>query len=182
MKKDEKKRPSRLVIISILIVLITFAIGTLLIYIPFTEKNKSLRAQILEERNRNLLIGEIRAIGKHLKIYEKRLPEGRGVSWLLGEISEMASDKQIEISSIKPGAPEDRGLYTKLYVVMDTISTYHQLGSFLSKVESSKKFLKVESINIKRLDSDASVAFDTERFKFFDVKATIIISAFVFKE
>jgi Tfp pilus assembly protein PilO len=182
MKKSEKKKVNKIIIVSAIIIIAALFIGTAFIYLPFLNKDKSLRAGILEERDRNVLIGKIRALGKHLKVYIQRLPEGRGVSWLLSDVSDMASKEQIEVVSIKPGAPEDKGLYATLYVTMDTISTYHQLGKFISRVESSKKFLRVESVNIKRLDLDEGFNTETSRLKSFDVKGHIVISTVVLKE
>ena len=176
MKKTEIKKPNKIVILSAVVIIIMIVVGLIFIYIPFSNKTKSLRAEILTERDRNVLIGKIRAFGKHLKVYTKRISEHKGVSWLLGEISDMATKEQIEISSIRPGIPEKRGLYTKLYVTMDTISTYHQLGNFASRVESSENFLRVESINVKRLDLEEGIMEDKARFKSFDVKGHIVIS------
>jgi Tfp pilus assembly protein PilO len=182
MIKGEKEKINKIITVSAMIIITALFIGVIFIYMPFLNRNKSLRANIVEERDRNVLIGKIRALGKHLKVYSQRLPEGRGVSWLLSEVSDMASKEQIEVLSIKPENPEDKGLYTKLYVVMDTISTYHQLGRFMSKLESSKKFLKVESINIKKLDLVEGFNKETSRFKSFDVKSHLVISTVVLKE
>lgn len=183
MKKTALKKPNKTVISSAIIIIVTLLVGALFIYRPFLSKKTSLRASILYERDRNVLAGRIRALGKHLKVYEKRIPEqGRGVSWLLGKVSEMATEEDIEISSIKPGAPEDRDLCTKLYVVLDTVSTYDNLGRFISSIESDKKFLRVESIDIKRLDLDEGFDKETSSFKSFDAKAHIVITTVVFKE
>lgn len=182
MKKAEKKTQNKLVIVSAIIIVALVIIGSLFIYVPFSAKTKSLRAEILQERDKNVLIGKIRALGKHLKVYEKRIPQDAGVSWLLGNVSDMASKEKIEISSITPGSPEDYGLYTKLYVMIDMASTYSQLGRFISRVESSERFLRVESINIKRVDMDETFGKGSGRFKAFDVRANVIISTVVLKE
>ena len=66
--------------------MVEVAISVMFIYVPFAEKNKSLRSDILTERDKNVLIGKIKALGKHLKVYDQRIPEYGGVSWLLGEV------------------------------------------------------------------------------------------------
>ena len=181
MKKIEVKKINKVVILHAIVIIVTFAIGFLFIYRPFLNKNKTLRVQILQERERNILVGKIRALGKHLKVYEDMLPEQKNVSWLLARISDMASKENIEITSIKPGDLEDRGLHTKLYVALDTISTYHQLGKFISRIESSEKFLRVELIEIKRLDLDENFDKNATELRSFDVKSRIIISTIVLK-
>lgn len=183
MKKKTKAQPNKIIIISAVMIMATLFIAMVFIVIPFMNKSKALKSAIMQEREKNVLIGKIRAFGKHLKFYEKRIPEsGRGVSWLLNEVSGMAAQEQIEVSSIKPGTPEDRGLYIKLYVVMDTVSTYIQLGRFIAKVESHEKFLRVDQITIKRCDLDKDFDKNASRFKPFDVKVNIVISAVIFKE
>ena len=141
MKNIDVKKINKIVILHVAVVIIAFAVGFLFIYRPFLNKNRALRAQILQERERNILVGKIRALGKHLKVYEDMLPEQKNVSWLLATVSDMASKENIKVSSVKPGELEDRGLYNKLYVVLDVISAYHQLGKFISRIESSEKFL-----------------------------------------
>ncbi|MBU1912085.1 MAG: type 4a pilus biogenesis protein PilO, partial [Candidatus Omnitrophica bacterium] len=175
-KKREINPSSKLFIATAVIAVLTLVTGIVFIYAPFADRNKSLRADILRERDKNILVGKIKALGKHIKVYNKRIPESGGVSWLLGEISNMASKERIEVSSIKPGNPEDYGLYTKLSVVVEIASTYNQLGSFVSGIESSEKFLKVETINIKRMDLDEKFDKGSGKFKAFDVKANIVIS------
>ena len=182
MKKGEKKKLNKIAILSAGIIVGTLIVGSVFIYLPFLNRNKSLRAQILQERDKNALTGEIRALGRHLRVYEKMVLEEAGVSWLLRMVSDMASQEQLEVSSIRPDAPEDWDLYTRIYVTMDVVSTYHRLGRFISRVESSEKFLKVESINIKRLDLDGELDRAATKFKDFDVKGHIVISAVVSKE
>lgn len=182
MKKLDMKKPNSIMILSAAVGTITLVIGITFIYMPFLNKNRSLRAEILKERDKNVLIGTIRALNKYAKVYNKIMPQGRGVSWLLKEVSTMAAKEQIEITSVKPGAPSDRGLYTDIYIVMETISTHDQLGKFISSIEASEKFLKIESIEIRRLDADGQSAADMKKFESFDVKARIVISTVVFKE
>lgn len=182
MKKGEKKKLNKIAILSTTIIIVTLIIGIVVICVPFLNKNKSLRAEILHQRDKNVLIGKIRAISKHLRVYKKRVPEGRGVSWLLSEVSEMAEKEQIEVISIKPGTPETRTLYTKIYVTMEINSTYKQLGMFLSRVESSEKFMRVENIDTKRLDLDEKFEIKKGKFKAFDVKSQIVISTIILKD
>ncbi len=183
MKSKTKKQTSnKLVITGAIIIVLVLAIGIVFIYLPFTYKNKSLRADILKERDKNLLVGKIKALNKYVKIYNKRIPDAGNVSWLLSEISNMASKEHIEISSIKPEKEVDYGLYTKLSVIVDVASTYNQFGRFIAGIESSEKFLKVENINMKRMDIDERFKEGAGKFKAFDIKANIVISTVISKE
>ncbi len=181
-KKAEKPVGNKLVIVSAIIIVLVLAIGAAFIYMPFTYKSKSLRANILKERDKNILIGKIKALSKYIKVYDKKIPDAGGVSWLLSEVSNMASKERIELSSIKPGNPENYGLYTKLSVIVDMASTYNQLGRFIAGIESSEKFLKIESVNIKRMGLDEKFEKGSGKFKAFDIKANIVINTIVSKE
>lgn len=181
-KKSEKQTGNKLIIVSAIIIVLVLAIGAMFIYLPFTHKNKFLRADILKERDKNLLIGKIKALSKYIKIYDKKIPNAEGVSWLLSEISNRASKERIELSSIKPGNPEIYGLYAKLSVIVDMTSTYNQLGKFIAGIESSEKFLKIESVNMKRMDIDEKFEKGSGKFKAFDIKTNIVISTIVLKE
>lgn len=181
-KKSETQTGDNLVIISVIIIVLVLAVGTVFIYLPFTYKNKSLRTDILNERDKNILIGKVKALSKYIKVYDKRIPDAGSVSWLLGEVSNVASKEHIEIFSKKPGNPEDYELYTKLFVIVDIASTYSKLGKFIAAIESSQKFLKIESINVKRMDLDEKFEKGSGKFNAFDIKASIVISTIVQKE
>jgi len=181
-KNAEHHGINKFFIVSAINVILVLAIGIIFIYAPYSNKDKSLRADILRERDKNLLIGKIKALNKYIKVYNKRMAEDGGVSWLLGEISSMAAKERIEVSSIKPLSPEDYGLYTKLFVAVDMVSTYNQFGKFISAMESSEKFLKVENANIRRLDIDEKFVKGSGKFKAFDIRANVVISTIVPKE
>lgn len=178
----EIKNINKITVLSIAVIVATLVIGGGFIYKPFLNKNKSLRAEILYARDKNILVGKIKAMGKHMDVYEERIPKNRDVSWLLGELSNLASKEHIYISSIKPGDTKDKGLYIKYNVILKTVSTYHQLGRFISEIESYEKFLRVDYIDIKRADIDRDFDKDMAKFKPFDVNAHIVISMIVLKE
>ncbi|MCX5687038.1 MAG: type 4a pilus biogenesis protein PilO [Candidatus Omnitrophica bacterium] len=182
IKKNGNERWNKIVIVNAIIVVLVLAIGIPFVYMPFAERNKTMRADILKERDKNVLIGKIKGLGKHIKIYDKRIPDAQSVSWLLSMVSNMASKEDIKISSITPGEPEDYGLYTKLSVIVDMTVTYNQFGKFIAAIESSEKFLKIESVNMKRLDLEDKFEKNSIQFKAFDIKANIVISTIMRKE
>jgi Tfp pilus assembly protein PilO len=180
-QNTQKQVWTKLFIVSAIIVILT-GLGATFIYIPFTAKSKTLRDDILKERDKNILIGKIKALNKYIKIYDKKILGSGDVSWFLGEVSNIASKERIEVTSIKPGSPEPYGLYSKVFVIVDITSTYSQLGRFIADIESSEKFLKIENVNIKRMDIDEKLAKGQVKFKAFDVKASVVISAVSAKE
>jgi len=182
MKINKKEIPNDIAILTAAIILLVSFIGSVFIYMPFRGSAKKVESGISIERNRNVLIAKTRVLREHLNAYLERMPKSSESSWLLEEVSNIASKERIEVSSIKAGSPEKIGHYTKLYVLLEVYSTYHQLGKFLSKIESQEKFFKVETLNMKRLDFDENFERLAKKYKAFDVKANIIIATLVLKE
>ncbi len=184
MKKNAPKKPkiNNITIVSAAIVTVTVLVGAVFIYMPYKQKTEILVDQILRERDKNVLVAKIKALNDHLKVYKKRIPEGRGVSWLLAEVSDMAAKENIDITSVKPGSPEDRGLYTRLYVTMDIVSNYGQLGRFMARIESSEKFIRVESVKTERIDLGRDFNPEDAKYNRYDLKTSVAISTLVLKD
>lgn len=182
IKKYINLKIDKFVILTLVVTFITLIVGVVFIFKPFLNKTKMLRTRILYERDKNLLIGKIRALDKHLKVYKKRMPGNKNVPWLLKTLSNMALDEGLEISYIEPGDSERGNLYTKLSVVLEVVSTYHQFGRFISRIESSDKFLKVENVKMVRLDSDKEFGVESAKLKAFDIKANITVGTIIIKK
>ena len=181
MKIDIKHIPNNIIIAAAGIIVFTIFIGIVFTYIPFKNSSKELRFKILAEKDKNAIIAGINLSGKRLESYSKRTLDIKDPSWFLKEISRIASEVGIEASFVKSEDSEDTNLYAKLGVEINVHTTYHQLGVFLSRIESEEKFFKVESLSMKRLDLDDDFESLTERFKPFDVKANIIISTVILR-
>lgn len=112
-------------------------------------------------------VGEIAAIpGLKKKIdmfkgkvdsYEKMLPIEREIPSLLENLSSMAKRSRVKIVGIMPIADQaskqdtvkkDR-IYQEIPILISAKSGYHELGMFLSDLESSDRFMKVVDISIK---------------------------------
>ncbi len=182
MKKDIFAKENRIILITWAIAIVTIIAGISFIYIPFLKAQDSLKIKIAREKDKNALIGEIKALVRYLDIYKKRVPEGRSSSWLLKEISDMAKKEGLTIINIKAEEPERRASYTRLSVVIDTASSYHQLSKFVSGIETSEKFLRIEELVAKRLDVEEKFIKDASSFNSFDVGSHIVISTILWNE
>lgn len=174
----EKNAQNKIFFISGSIIFIVIFIGTVFIYKPFILKKEGLKNKIQEETKRNLYLAQIKLIKEHVDLYEKRLPERKSVSWLLEEVSRIASESALELISIKPEGPEERGNFTKLPIRIEAHSTYHELGKFLSQLESSKKFFKIEDLQLKRVEEEGG----KDTAKSFKIRANILMSSIILKE
>lgn len=113
------------------------------------ERIQTLRTKIAEEQEKNEILSKIETQEGKIGYYGLRLPRERNVEWLRKEVTELAKQAQIKIVSVEPQAPRDKGIYIQLPVKMVLDCSYHQLGSFISKLESSKEFIKLDSLRFK---------------------------------
>lgn len=84
------------------------------------------------------------------------ISEGQ-LSSLMEEISDIAVKNKVKIMQIKPSKEqvllkeEKNALtekFTPLYLTLDLISGYHNLGSFIGDIENGKTFISVQNMRI----------------------------------
>ncbi len=86
--------------------------------------------------------------------YERMLPAEQEIPKLLEDLSNMAKESNVKIVGITPlqskevsQAPD--AIYQDIPILISARSGYHELGKFLSNLESSGRFMKVVDIKIK---------------------------------
>ncbi|MBN1526905.1 MAG: type 4a pilus biogenesis protein PilO [Candidatus Omnitrophica bacterium] len=94
-----------------------------------------------------------------IELYEKRLPVEQEIPSVLETLSAMAKNANMRIVSITPVAlPAPKGpqkkaekekIYQEIPISVSVKSGYHELGYFLSQLESSDRFMKVADISIR---------------------------------
>jgi type IV pilus assembly protein PilO len=100
---------------------------------------------------------KMKEYNEKVELYEKKLPEEQEIPSLLENLSGMAKDANITITSIMPslqsskadGAHKQGNIYKEIPIVITAKSGYHELGYFLSKLENADRFMKVVDIGIK---------------------------------
>ncbi len=93
---------------------------------------------------------------KELKSYAKGLPDEKGVSKFLEDLSVIAKYSRVKILSITPYALKtvqtgEKGnvYYREMPIVITANSGYHQLGQFISNLESGERFVTIEEVRIQ---------------------------------
>ena len=86
------------------------------------------------------------------------LPVEQEVPKLLEMLSTMARSSNVKIVGITPLASKQEESPEKIYqeipILISAKSGYHELGRFLSDLESSDRFMKVSDIDIKENKSN----------------------------
>jgi len=99
---------------------------------------------------------DIATFKEKVDIYEKKLPAEQEIPSLLENLSTLAKKSSISIVGITPVAPvstkdqkvQKSAIYQEFPILVSAKSGYHELGSFLSSLESSDRFMKVVDIEM----------------------------------
>ncbi|MBU4312484.1 MAG: type 4a pilus biogenesis protein PilO [Candidatus Omnitrophica bacterium] len=90
---------------------------------------------------------------------EQRLPAQDEISNLLGDFSRVAESSGVKILKVKPledagGAAEANGIYAEFPILIEARGGYHQLGSFINRLEGMDRFIDIEDIDINGRTGD----------------------------
>ena len=104
---------------------------------------------------------QIEEMKERLSHQKKKLSTKQEISSLLKGLSEIAKDSGVKILSIKPypavaGVGQDigSGTYQKYPISIKAICGFHQLGTFLNKLENADTFMRVSDIRITANSKD----------------------------
>ncbi len=124
-----------------------------------TSNERKQSIELLESDIRNLdkYKLEITDLDKKVNNLKLLVSEEEDISALIENISHLADSSDIKITQIKPemdmdekkfvGTKEDK--FSQIEIQIVAKSDFHQLGSFVSKIESAKNFLKFTSLELE---------------------------------
>lgn len=141
----------------LLILRIGLTVGALLIgwhYIasPKIDEVKKLRLQQEAEIKKEEILKNIAGMEAKEKTYKSGLSEGQEVSWLIESLNQMAQASSVTLTSMVPASKADLGDYRKLPVGIEASGSYHQIGNFVSRIESDPRFIDVENLRMQSQD------------------------------
>lgn len=135
-------------VIRIAILFFAIILANKVIYQPQVRKIKMLEDQIVGEKEKNKLADEINELGNKINSYRQKISTPGDISLVINEVFKIAKDMKIEIVSLQPQQTEEETLYVRLPLKVVIEAGYHELGRFLSRIESSEKFIKVDNLQI----------------------------------
>ena len=139
-----KKKKRTLIVVSI--VLLVMIMGNNFIYQVQKEKTGYLERKIEEEETKNRLVREIMGLNKEFGSYKKRVPVQRDVFWLIRKIGQLAKGAQIKVVSLQPKQLDRQEGYVRVPLEIEVECGYHELGEFLSNIENSQEFVRLDSL------------------------------------
>ncbi|MCQ9207721.1 MAG: type 4a pilus biogenesis protein PilO [Omnitrophica bacterium] len=129
------------------------------------ERKVAIRAVVVALPHKEKLYEKRSAQQKKLAKYEEKLSREKDLPVLLESLSKMARSSNVKILGIKPlvtsraqqkkTSPEKNAVYQEVPILLSAESGYHELGSFLGKLESDKRYMKISDIKIETNRSNA---------------------------
>ncbi len=113
------------------------------------------RLQTLEQERAALvqkttLVQSIADIERRLTEYQTRLTEGKKKGWFLEEMNSIAKEAGFILLSVEPQQRRDIGNDLELLSVhIEADASFHELGEFVSRLESAKSAFKVVQVDIE---------------------------------
>lgn len=109
-----------------------------------TEKAWANRAQIEQK---------ITQTDEKIRNYEKELPGKKEIPQVLRYLSDSARKLNVKITEIKPAEEEDgfaqeNLIYSSVPISLKAECGYHELGRFVSELETADRFMKISDIKI----------------------------------
>ncbi len=132
---------------------------------PEIRELKIAIKSIEDELQRGPKLSErLKAVKAKLGSYEKRLSREKELPVLLENLSGMAEKSQVKILSITPhdtgrktrrGIDEEESVYQEIPIAITAQSGYHELGSFINRLENDQRYMQISHIKINPDQGDS---------------------------
>ena len=128
---------------------------------------KKERNQVSLENKVGKKLGELQEIREKQRVVKES-------SQFLSEIAKLSAMLNMKMISISAVSIEKRNEYVKIPINLELETTYHQLGSFISKLENEDLFINIEKLIISLPEQAAK---DKTR-----ILASLVISTFYLED
>lgn len=135
-------------IFNLLLLVLTAMIAFNLIYKKQSAEIGTVEARKETEIKKNKLLGQIGQSEKKINAYKELLGK-KNSGAVIKAINDMARESDLKIVSIRPGQEQVFPEYIKFpYDLTVNSDNYHDLGKFISKLESFKDVYVIDAMNI----------------------------------
>ena len=164
IKLDKTKKEVLILIITGLIVFVVLyfqiflksAIAELFTLVP---EARNLKADIKKTKEdlkyEAILKKRFESMEGKIGIYGKKLPAEQDIPILLRDLSNMARDSYVKILGINPMSSRKSqsrnrlNVYQEIPIMISARSGYHELGTFIDKIENADRFMEISDIKMK---------------------------------
>ncbi|MFA5155982.1 MAG: type 4a pilus biogenesis protein PilO [Candidatus Omnitrophota bacterium] len=101
------------------------------------------------EIKKNTALGGIAELEKRVKLYRDFVNK-KDSSTLINSLNRIAREAGINITSLKPGRPQDFPMYAKdSFSIVITAKSFNQLARFISRLESHTDIFIIENLSVR---------------------------------
>ena len=114
-------------------------------------------------RHEETLKKRLKDMEGRIDVYEKKLPVEHEIPMLLEDLSRMAKNSYVKILGITPVSISRRGkrkelkkskVYREIPIMIRAKSGYHELATFINKLEAADRFMELSDIKVKSNKDD----------------------------
>ena len=138
------------------VALAALVIGLQMIVRPGLARLREAQALLSEERQKSELVHQLQAQLTRMEPWQRRLSSDQMMEWLVSELTRLAREAGVRVIAIQSRPVTHTPEATSVSVSVEIESSYHELGRFLSLVESSPPLILVERIEIQAATAPAS--------------------------
>ncbi|MDD2688761.1 MAG: type 4a pilus biogenesis protein PilO [Candidatus Omnitrophica bacterium] len=141
-------------------VIILALILTYNIYKQYLADKASLEQKKEMELKKRTALENISQLELKIQSYQNLLSE-KGASVLINNINSLAKDSGVKIISVRPAEKVQEEEYIKFpFELVINAPSYHAVGNFVSKLESSPEVFLVEVVKIRQDSGEKSLSAD----------------------
>lgn len=159
LKQEEKKLLAICVVVTLLVIVATVAfpgLGLLsgLRRMSVTQAELVQRTQELEDaKNKEKYLPQLKEriaeAEAEIEEVESRLPNDKRAPQLFKELNDLAAVAKQTYMSIEARPVVEKSTYIEIPLEINLKADYHNLGRYINMIERSKRFAKVDGINIE---------------------------------
>ena len=139
-----------LMVSGIIVAALMAYVGHQHVYAPTQRALGILRQQLAEETATQELRVQLARSLDDFESLRKQFPQDSSMESLLHEVTQHALEQGIQLQSIVPQDRKDLRDATQLSVQLQASASYHQLGKFISGLETASPFMWVEDLQFNR--------------------------------
>lgn len=117
-------------------------------YVRPRKAVEQIHQQLREAREEQALKTRVAASLQTLEQQREQLALRPDPDWFLTEVGAVAKEAGVQVVSISPQPPREGADATVLVVSLRLTTTYHQLGRFLSRLESQDRLIHVDELQV----------------------------------
>lgn len=143
---------NRQIVVAVLVVLAFGVIGWRFFIGPDLKKMVKLKAQQRVSLSQAQSLTGISQLKEKIASYQGRfIDNSNDISWLIEDVNRMAGESGVGLISVGSQQMREMANFTKTSLQIEALCTYHELGTFISRIENSERLVKISSLKAGKM-------------------------------